>query len=1532
MGAEIDRLEITIEAEANKASKALDVLIGRLDRIAASVGGIRTGNIGNIGQVAAGNKKSVSGLSAKLNGLVGSTNKATKATKSFSQTAGKFYANCFLAIRGVKKLGSAIEAAMDYSETFNYYNVTMDKIATEFSKDWEKFGYESADAYGKSFSSRLNELTRKMTGFKVGDFGELNMDKQIGLGLDPQAIMDYQASISAITNSVGLIGENSANASKALTMLAADMSSLKNVDLKTVMSNFQSGLIGQSRALYKYGIDITNANLQTYAYNLGLSKSVSEMSQAEKMQLRLVAILDQSKVAWGDMANTLGSVANQYRMMKQQIANVARTIGNIFLPIVQKILPYINGLLIALQRLLNFLGFKIHGGNWLKDTMDGISGGYSGAPIEDLGDEAENTADGLDKAAKAAKKLKTATLGIDELNILTPEEDEGSGSGDKTNSGGSIDLSDAIGDALAGYESIWDSLFADMENKAQEIADKIVGFFKKIWEAIEPFREAVMRLWNEGLSKLANFTWTALKDFYNEFLVPMGKWAFGTPGAGLTRLVDVINNGLMAIHWDELNRALKEFWIAIEPYAEQFGEGLIDFFEDIVGLGVDIINAFPGVLDRITAALERGEPETARKWGYAFGVLAVGIMALKGVGTVIAGLAGLGTTLKGLSEGLAVLFGSGGLLAKLGVVFSPIVTLFSNLGEVFALTAGGAGTFCEAFSAVFGISAPIAAVIAAITFALVDLWNTSEMFRASVGLAFLLVKDSVVSAFQKIGEAIAPLWDSIKELGRAFYEFYEESGLKWIVEKLASLWAIGVGIVGSAFFERIGSAVSGVSQVLSGFLEIITGIIDVFTGLLTLNPEKILSGLREIGSGIEEIFSGIGEYFFGWIGDVWNNITEKFTAPLEDMHQNVVEWWEESMLPALEKIPGFFQEILEQVKSFVKEKWEDIVTYLQGLPSRISEIIEQIAGWFGELPGKIVYALGFVIGRVAAWGVDLWFTFWRIVGELVSDIGKWFSEAPEKIIQAISSTAAKVGEWAQDLWSRLESWVNNIISDVRSWFAEMPGKIMEAISSTVAKLQEWKESLSEFVNEKIPEIIEEIVNIFLTLKDKLFDVGGQIIDGLWSGIKGAWEGLKSSIGDLCNNFVEGFKDGLDIHSPSRKLAEVGDYALAGLFEPFGLTGETTSKVNAFSNAFLSAISRAMAPEKFAEIGHRSISGFLTAWTDGLRQMEQTMNTFSGSMVSNSMMLGQKLASSIHAGWQSGVALIRQDFALLNQYILTSIQQIEQSLSKIFLNITNGIIAKWSEMNSRMNTQLLMMNNSISSKMKTMQDILERTMSQALLNWTNRWRRMAEIVTEHCRNIQTTLNNFYSTSLSRLDAFGQDFISKSNSVCNSVLSAYEGLAIRLSEIILKMSEDIAKAVGDMNDSVKESCDSMKDALNDVKGASSSINSRSVNVMSMQVSGYASGGHPETGELFMARENGITEMVGRMGSRPSVANNDQIVDGIKQGVYEAVVAAMSGMNKQGDEPIVVNTTVEMDGRAIVRQTDEVRRRMGWNFQPI
>ena len=84
---------------------------------------------------------------------------------------------------------------------------------------------------------------------------------------------------------------------------------------------------------------------------------------------------------------------------------------------------------------------------------------------------------------------------------------------------------------------------------------------------------------------------------------------------------------------------------------------------------------------------------------------------------------------------------------------------------------------------------------------------------------------------------------------------------------------------------------------------------------------------------------------------------------------------------------------------------------------------------------------------------------------------------------------------------------------------------------------------------------------------------------------------------------------------------------------------------------------------------------------------------------------------------------------------------------------------------------------------------------------------------------------------------------------------------------------------------------------------------------KISYYATGGHPQSGEMFVARENGIPEMVGRMGNRTTVANNDQIVEGVSSGVAAAVYRVMSEvMSVRHEQPITVNNRVTLDGKIV------------------
>lgn len=413
-------------------------------------------------------------LQKSLYGVSTSVRTATKSSWNLASAIGKFYATYFMVIRGSKKLIEAIKSTTDYIEAFNYQAVAFGKIGSEWDKDYEKYGYDNATAYAESFQSRVNDTLGKLSGLKVNVQGGLLEESGVkNLGLNIQEITQYASQLASVTNSLGQTGEATTAITKSMTMLAGDISSLFNVDYSTVAQNLQSGLIGQSRALYKYGIDITNATLATYAYNLGISKSVSEMTQMEKQQLRVLAILDQSKVSWGDLANTINSPSNMLRQFSNNMKEVGMVAGQLFIPILSKVMPIVNGVAIAIKRLLvslaSLMGVKIDfesfGQSGYKDTSDGL----------------EDISDGYQDVADSAKKATLSLMGFDEINKL--QDDTSSSKGSSGGGGGStIDLTDDIAKAAAEYEAAWNKAFANMENSAVAWADRIE-------KALEPVKQ-----------------------------------------------------------------------------------------------------------------------------------------------------------------------------------------------------------------------------------------------------------------------------------------------------------------------------------------------------------------------------------------------------------------------------------------------------------------------------------------------------------------------------------------------------------------------------------------------------------------------------------------------------------------------------------------------------------------------------------------------------------------------------------------------------------------------------------------------------------------------------------------------------------------------------------------------------------------------------------------------------------------------------------------------------------------------------------
>lgn len=447
-------------------------------------------------------------LGNALSSLKDKLKSAHKSSKGFVSSIGMFYAKFFLVIRAVKKFGQAIGSAQDYIEEFNYFSVALDKVGKDSANQFKKAGYNSAEEYAGSFRKRFGKLQKQLTGYDVDyNTGDATNAFSHNLGLDLTEVMNYNAAIAQITNSAGMLGETSIDSAKALTMLSADWASLSNLDTADVMQNFQSGLVGQSRALYKYGIDITSAGLAQTAMNHGITESIKNLSQQSKMQLRVLTMLEQSKVAYADLARTINQPANQLRMLQAGFKKLSLTIGSLFMPIVQKLYPYMNAVVMVLQDFAQWVA-KLAGIK-LGDT-DGSRKTPEVPDYSNAADDTDKVAKNMDKTAKKTKKAADNLQGFDIVNKLQDNSDSDSGDTDPSGGNANIDLSKDISDALKNYEKIWDNAFKSNQNKAVELYKKMKKAILDAWKGgdFTSLGSALANWINKGMR---NIPWTKIK-------------------------------------------------------------------------------------------------------------------------------------------------------------------------------------------------------------------------------------------------------------------------------------------------------------------------------------------------------------------------------------------------------------------------------------------------------------------------------------------------------------------------------------------------------------------------------------------------------------------------------------------------------------------------------------------------------------------------------------------------------------------------------------------------------------------------------------------------------------------------------------------------------------------------------------------------------------------------------------------------------------------------------------------------------------
>lgn len=432
----------------------------------------------------------------RIYGVVSALDKGqSKTLKIVQESAAKTTKKIKETENATAKLGKRFDSAFSVVGIAAFTNAatrlftSLSKMATQSSSYIEnvnllEVAYKNANETIEESSERIETFIDKMA--EVYGFDESRLTRQFGI-------------FKQLANAMELPAEEGERLSEIMVKMTNDVASLYNLDLERASNALQSALVGQTRPIRgATGADITEKTLQRTVDALGLDREMSQLSFVEKRLIMVISLTNQLKVSQGDYARTIESASNQIRVMKEQWDRLSRAVGNVFYPILQKILPYINAVLMVLTEIFNILA-ALFGFEMPEFDYSSLSG-TSDAAL-DLMENLDGASESVDKLGSKMKGLR----GFDKLNVINTPSGTGGGGGI---SGGGSGIDPKIMDAFNKAFEDYDDLMGSVQMKARDIMKDIMhwlGFTEEIDE------ETGKIVWKyQGI-------WTTLKNMWDTF-------------------------------------------------------------------------------------------------------------------------------------------------------------------------------------------------------------------------------------------------------------------------------------------------------------------------------------------------------------------------------------------------------------------------------------------------------------------------------------------------------------------------------------------------------------------------------------------------------------------------------------------------------------------------------------------------------------------------------------------------------------------------------------------------------------------------------------------------------------------------------------------------------------------------------------------------------------------------------------------------------------------------------------------------------